>query len=320
MKVFRFFWVMLAIVGLTGCVGEDNDSDGEGADIKVGDYLPEFVIDMNNGSKLNSSDLRGKVSVIILFSVDCQHCQEQFKVTEQIYEKYKNNKNFVMFGISREQGAAQVSKYWHDNKMKMPYSAQNDRYIYSLFAKSVIPRIYISNGERIVQAVTTDNPLATFDELVSLIDPLMGIQGNVKVGDKLPNFSITMNDGSEISTDDLKGKISVIIFFATGCEQCRTQLSVAEEVYKRFKDNEKFKVICISRAEGENIVAAYWRKGNYTMPYSAQPTRDVYDLFAQITVPRIYISDTDGVVQEMYTDTPLASYATLFSVVNNMLR
>ena len=39
-------------------------------------------------------------------------------------------------------------------------------------------------------------------------------------GDRLPEFSVILDDGSVVSTGDLSGKVSVIVFFHTGCPDC----------------------------------------------------------------------------------------------------
>lgn len=43
----------------------------------------------------------------------------------------------------------------------------------------------------------------------------------ISVGDELPEFEVSVNDGSHISTLDLQGKTSVIVFFNTNCSDCR---------------------------------------------------------------------------------------------------
>lgn len=40
-------------------------------------------------------------------------------------------------------------------------------------------------------------------------------------GDKLPAFSVTMNDGRVVTHESLRGKVSFIVFFNTGCKDCR---------------------------------------------------------------------------------------------------
>lgn len=38
----------------------------------------------------------------------------------------------------------------------------------------------------------------------------------VEPGDMLPDFSVVLNDGSELSTQSLKGKVAVLIFLSYG--------------------------------------------------------------------------------------------------------
>ena len=45
--------------------------------------------------------------------------------------------------------------------------------------------------------------------------------GTVKVGDKLPDFRVTMSTGEALRTNDLKGKPAVIVLFNTSCPDCR---------------------------------------------------------------------------------------------------
>lgn len=38
---------------------------------------------------------------------------------------------------------------------------------------------------------------------------------NLEVGDRIPSFSVMMNDGSRVEDKDLLGKVSLIVFFNT---------------------------------------------------------------------------------------------------------
>ncbi len=50
--------------------------------------------------------------------------------------------DFRMLAISREENEESVAAYWAANGLLIPYSPQEDRRIYNLFATSIIPRIY----------------------------------------------------------------------------------------------------------------------------------------------------------------------------------
>ncbi len=155
---------------LSGCIHEKMEGSFEGANIQAGDRLPDFSILMNEGTTLHSESLEGKVSVIMLFTVTCPQCQDQLPTVEALYKEYGSQENIVFLGISREQGEELVGKYWRDKSYTLPYSAQESREVYSLFATSIVPRIYVSDRKRIVQAVFTDRPLVTYAQLKETIE------------------------------------------------------------------------------------------------------------------------------------------------------
>ena len=70
---------------------------------------------------------------------------------------------------------------------------------------------------------------------------------DLRPGDSLPWFSVTMDDGSVLSTGDLAGKVSVIVFFHTGCPDCQAELPVIQRIHDEFSPEAA--VLCISREE-----------------------------------------------------------------------
>jgi hypothetical protein len=55
----------------------------------------------------------------------------------------------------------------------MPYSPQAERAVYSLFANSLIPRVYISDPSGTVRYIFTDNPVPSHDEIASALEQLL---------------------------------------------------------------------------------------------------------------------------------------------------
>lgn len=89
------------------------------------------------------------------------------------------------------------------------------------------------------------------------VEPVWSLQA----GDRLPDFEITLDDGSSVSTEMLKGRKSVIVFFSTGCGDCRRELPVVQDYYDECKkrDPDCF-FVCISREEGEASVVTTGKK------------------------------------------------------------
>jgi hypothetical protein len=76
----------------------------------------------------------------------------------------------------------------------------------------------------------------------------------------------------------------------------------------------------VSRAEEESSIDLFWEENNLTMPYSAQPDRKVYELFARRRVPRIYISGRGGTVRYIFTDNPLPNYDAMSNALDHVRR
>ncbi len=69
--------------------------------------------------------------------------------------------------------------------------------------------------------------------LVSCVTDSDPVNSGVAVGDSLPHFAVTLNNGHTLATDSLKGKISVITFFNTSCRDCRKELPEIDKLRER---------------------------------------------------------------------------------------
>lgn len=126
----------------------------------------------------------------------------------------------------------------------------------------------------------------------------------VAVGDRVPLFSVEMvKDGerSTFSTAQLTGE-TVIVFFNTTCPDCQRDLPKLNQYYLRHKSDEGFQMVAISREEGEDTVAAYWKDSGLQIPYSAQTDRRIYELFASSKVPRVYFVSAQGIVTRVFIE------------------
>lgn len=118
----------------------------------------------------------------------------------------------------------------------------------------------------------------------------------VRKGDKAPDFTVTMFDGSEVSLSQLRGKVVLVNFWATWCPPCREELThVQSELIDRFAGRE-FVFLPISRGESRAEVAAFREKSGYTFPMGIDSVRTVYDRFASNYIPRNFLIDARGEV------------------------
>lgn len=168
-KVLLLLYIVL--LSVSSCITDDDDP-GDFA-LVPGDALPEFSVRMNDGKTLDTQSFLGKVGVIVFFHTDCPDCQKELPVIQKVYDTYKENPDVLLSCISRSESGSEVQAYWEKHSFTLPFSAQNDDAVFSLFASHTIPRILITDKEGIIRAVYTDDPLATYQELAKDIDAVL---------------------------------------------------------------------------------------------------------------------------------------------------
>lgn len=151
---------MAVLTVLSGCIKEKQT----GADLKVGDRLPDFEVVMDDGTVVTDEILSETVSVVMFFHTSCPDCRQVLPQMQKVYDEYDSADVRIVL-ISREDTKESVESFWLENGLKMPYSAQNDRKVYEKFAATRIPRVYVNEKGGIIRYVFTDDPNPSYDEI-----------------------------------------------------------------------------------------------------------------------------------------------------------
>ncbi len=139
---FTMYLVSLLLLIMGGCVGEKEEPEWA---LKAGDRLPEFEVTTIDGQKISSSDSYKRTLVIVFFNTTCKDCQRELPKVQQQYEenlRRPETERSQYICIAREEGTADIERYWTENHLTLPVSPQTDRSIYSKFASIGIPRIF----------------------------------------------------------------------------------------------------------------------------------------------------------------------------------
>jgi peroxiredoxin len=119
----------------------------------------------------------------------------------------------------------------------------------------------------------------------------------VKVGDPMPVFRTTSLANKALSSDELKGNVVLINFWATWCPPCRAELPLLQSnIVDRIKDPH-FAVLCISRGEESEVVKKFINANHYTFPVYLDTQTNTYKLFANRYIPRSFVVGKDGKIK-----------------------
>ena len=118
----------------------------------------------------------------------------------------------------------------------------------------------------------------------------------IHAGDKAPDFTVEMLDGSSVTLSELQGKPVLLIFWATWCPPCREELSHLQAgVIDQFGDS--ITVLPISRGEERSTVENFLNKMGYTFAVGLDGDQSIYRMYASNYIPRCFVINSEGVVE-----------------------
>jgi len=144
--------------------------------VKVGDIAPDFEMTLPSGQTVKLSSLRGKVVMLQFTASWCGVCRKEMPhIEKDIWQKYKNNPNFALYGIDREEPAETVLKFAKATGVTYPIGLDPKADIFATYAEreaGITRNIIIDKDGKIVM-LTRLFKMEEFNEMVSLIDSLL---------------------------------------------------------------------------------------------------------------------------------------------------
>jgi peroxiredoxin len=123
---------------------------------KIGDKAPLFTCKTIDGKIIDIGKLKGKIIMINFFATWCPPCNLELPVLQNnIWEKYKNNPDFVLLILGREHTEKEVIDFVKSKNFIMPFAPDPGRAIFKLYASQSIPRNVIigKDGKIIFQSM-----------------------------------------------------------------------------------------------------------------------------------------------------------------------
>jgi peroxiredoxin len=120
---------------------------------RVGDQAPNVTVTMLDGSPVQLSELRGKVVLLNFFATWCRPCLSEMPHLEEIWNQRKDNPNFRMLVIGRDETTATIAPFKEQHGFTFPMAVDPDASAFRKFADEFIPRTYLisRNGKILFQ-------------------------------------------------------------------------------------------------------------------------------------------------------------------------
>lgn len=144
--------------------------------VKVGDMAPDFTLKYTDGKEFSLSSLRGKVVMLQFTASWCGICRNEMPhIESRIWQPHKDNTDFVLVGVDREEPSEVVESYTAQLGTTYPMLLDEKGDVFASYAlrKSGITRnVLIDRDGRIVK-LTRRFVEPEFNDLVATIDSLL---------------------------------------------------------------------------------------------------------------------------------------------------
>lgn len=134
-------------------------------------------------------------------------------------------------------------------------------------------------------------------EAVSQVE-VAGVQQPPAAGDSAPGFTATDIDGTPISLEGLRGKPVWLVFMATWCTGCRTEIPDIQGVVASRGD--AVRVVVIYVGENRNTVSDYSKRVGNDFLEVVDQDQQISAAYGIMGVPTHYFIDAGGVVRQRH--------------------
>ena len=144
--------------------------------VKVGDIAPDFTLELSNGEKFTLSEQRGKVVMLQFTASWCGVCRKEMPHIERdIWQRHKDNKEFVLVGIDREETREEIEAFVEKVGTTYPVAMDTNADVFASYAlrnSGITRNILIDRDGRIVM-LTRLFKEDEFSALVNKIESLL---------------------------------------------------------------------------------------------------------------------------------------------------
>ena len=119
-----------------------------------------------------------------------------------------------------------------------------------------------------------------------------------KLGAAAIDFNYQDMEGQAWSLDKVRGKVVLLRFWADWCHDCRYEMPVIENYYRKLNKN-GFVVLAVNVKESIQVVEAFAAQFDLTFPILLDSDGKLAQTYGVYTIPTNFLIDREGVLREI---------------------
>jgi peroxiredoxin len=144
--------------------------------VELGQQLPNISMQLTDGTTITTESLKGKVVMLQFTASWCSVCRKEMPhIESKIWQKHKENKDFVLIGVDMDEPLDKVKAFKETMKVTYPLALDPGAEIFYTFAAKnagVTRNVIVDKTGKIVY-MTRLFKEDEFQEMVEVIDLLL---------------------------------------------------------------------------------------------------------------------------------------------------
>ena len=236
--------------------------------------------------------------LLFLFSVHLSHGQEKIVKKPEYVIIAKDE-------IITKEKVNEYAKQGYLKSMKKGVSEEERAKLLEKFGDKIGDKEFIVTISLFTEEEKLQREKDQHESIVEKVATQSDNKPTISVNDSIRDFTVKMIDGTTIRLSDLKGKVTLINFWATWCAPCLMEFyEFPSKIIEPFK-NSTFVLLPISRGETEETVRnkmTQLKQKGIDFNVGIDPSQTIATLYgANNAIPQNVLIDKNGIIRYLST-------------------
>lgn len=207
--------------------------------LAIGSPFPEFQLKQLDGTSISRSDVfgSGKPSIVFFVSPDCSPCKALYPEIREWRKELGNKLDFVF--VSSGDLKANRDKYGDSDGVRVIVEEKRElaetvkaQWTPSALFVNADGRIgsYVSTGDGAIRSLIDDLRERDLGSDFVFIVNTVGASQALKIGEPIPDFSLTGAEGETVTNETIKGRNTLAVFWGMACPHCVNMKETIAEI------------------------------------------------------------------------------------------
>lgn len=143
-------------------------------------------------------------------------------------------------------------------------------------------------------------------------------QGSIEIGKPAPDFVLTTFEGQDYASEELRGKVLVVNFWASWCNPCELEAEDLQSAWTKYEPTGEVLFLGVDWTDTDSEAQAYMKKFGITYPSGPDYGTRISQAYRTTGVPETYIIDKDGILAYVKLG-PFSSLQEIIAAIDPLL-